>query len=399
MRIGMMADLYKPHVSGVTNSIELTKKWLEKEGHEVYIFTFGDDEIVDDEKNIIRTTGVPVVDTGFYLNLRYNKQARHLLFTMDITHVHHPFVSGSLAMLYCVPRNIPVVFTNHSRYDLMTQAYVPFLPESIGDAALRAYLSPFYRACDLVIVPSASVKRVLEEHLGLDTPVEVIPNGLDLAPYRQKPTPIGRDQFGWLAGDVISVYVGRLSPEKNLSLLLRAFYGVASTYDKVRLLIVGDGPDRENLEAQVRLMKMENKVFFAGMVDHKEIPAYLFAADIFVTPSYAETFGLSTVEAMAAGLPTLGIDAPGTSDIIGDGIPGLISPDDVAVFTAKLVLLSTSYELRQAMGKKAALESEKYDIQQTTGALYQHYQRLTEAAKKRNKGIKYKLTRFLDRFQ
>ncbi len=72
MRIGMMADIYKTQVSGVTNSIALSKRWLEKEGHEVYIFTFGDDEVIDDEENIIRTTGVPVVDTGIYLNLRYN---------------------------------------------------------------------------------------------------------------------------------------------------------------------------------------------------------------------------------------------------------------------------------------------------------------------------------------
>ncbi len=399
MRIGMMADLYKPHISGVTNSIELSKRWLEKEGHEVFVFTFGDDSVVDDEPNIIRTSGLPVIDTGFYLNLRYNKRARHLLYSMDIAHVHHPFVSGSLAVLYCVPRNIPVVFTNHSRYDLMTQAYIPFLPESISDAALKAYLSPFYRACDLVIVPSQSIQGVLEQHFGLDQPVEVIPNGLDLAPYREKPLPIPRDRFGFSDDHVVSIYVGRLSAEKNVSLLVRAFYGVAKTYEHVRLLLVGDGPERENLQAQVRLMKIEDKVFFAGLVNYVEIPAYLFASDIFVTPSSSETFGLSTVEAMAAGLPTLGIDAPGTGDIIDDGHTGFITSDDLAVFTAKLVYLSTNHSLRRTMGENAAIESEKYDIQNTAGMLLLHYQRLAEAATKRNKGMKYKLTHFMDRFR
>ena len=399
MRIGMMADIYKTQVSGVTNSIALIKRWLEKEGHEVYIFTFGDDEVIDDEKNIIRTTGVPVVDTGIYLNLRYNKHARRLLYSMDITHVHHPFVSGSLAMRYCVPRNIPVVFTNHTRYDLLTQAYLPIVPETIGDAALKAYLSPFYRACDLVIVPSPSMRQVLVEHFGLDSPVVVIPNGLDLTPYRAEIQPINRASFGYSSDDVISTYVGRLSPEKNLSLLIRAFYGVAMTYDHVRLLVVGDGPDRENLEAQVKYMNIGNKVYFTGMVDYKDIPAYLAASDIFVTPSSAETFGLSTVEAMAAGLPALGIDAPGTGDIIEDGITGLIATDDLAVFTAKLVLLSTNHELRQAMGKKAVQASKKYDIQTTTGILLQYYEQLVDNAKRRHKGVHYKFTRFLDRFQ
>jgi glycosyltransferase involved in cell wall biosynthesis len=399
MRIGMMADLYKPHVSGVTNSIALSKSWLEKAGHEVFIFTFGDEEVIDDEKNIIRTTGVPVVDTGFYLNLRYSTQARHLLCSMDIVHVHHPFVSGSLAMLYCSPRNIPIVFTNHTRYDLMTQAYIPILPESLSDAALKAYLSPFYRACDLVIVPTLSMRQILTEHFGLDTSVEVIPNGLDLAPYREKILPFDRAQFGFTENDVISIYVGRLSPEKDLSLLLRAFYGVAMTYDHVRLLLVGDGPERENLEALVKRMDIETRVFFTGMIDYKEIPAYLHSSDIFVTPSSSETFGLSTIEAMAAGLPALGMDAPGSQDIIEDGVTGLITSDDLAVFTAKLVLLSTNHDLRREMGKQGQISSEKYAIETTTGVLLTHYNRLLEATRRRKKGARYKLASLLDRFQ
>ena len=399
MRIGMMADMYKTQVSGVTNSIALSKHCLENMGHEVYIFTFGDSEVIDNEKNIIRTTGVPLVDTGIYLNLRYNRQARRLLYTMDIAHIHHPFVSGSLAMRYCVPRNIPIVFTNHTRYDLLAQAYLPFLPEQVGEAALKAYLAPFYRACDLVVVPTPSMRQVLVDHFGLDSPVEVIPNGLELSRYRTIVQPIDRKVFGFSHTDVVAIYIGRLSPEKSLSLLLRAFYGVAMTYDHVRLLIVGDGPDRDNLEAQVKFMNISSKVHFTGMVDYQYVSEYLAASDIFVTPSSSETFGLSTVEAMAAGLPVLGIDAPGTADIIQDGITGFIVPDDLAVFTAKLVFMSTDHDLRLSMGKQALQASKKYDIQTTTDILFQHYQRLVDSAKKRKRSARYNVTRFLDRFQ
>jgi glycosyltransferase involved in cell wall biosynthesis len=315
---------------------------------------------------------------------------------MDIAHVHHPFVSGSLAMRYCVPRNIPIVFTNHSRYDLITQAYIPILPETISEAAFKAYLSPFYRACNLIIVPSLSMRKVLEDQFGLAFPIEVIPNGLDLTPYHTSDQPIDRTLFGFSANDIISTYVGRLSPEKNISLLIRAFYGVAMTYDHVRLLIVGEGPERENLEAQVKYMNIASKVHFTGLIDYKYIPAYLAACDIFVTPSSAETFGLSTVEAMAAGLPVLGIDTIGTRDIIEDGITGLITSDDVAVFTGKLILLSTDHELRKRMGKQALHFSKKYDIQTTTSALLQNYERLVEEAKQRKKGARYKVNRLLD---
>jgi glycosyltransferase involved in cell wall biosynthesis len=243
------------------------------------------------------------------------------------------------------------------------------------------------------------MQKVFEDQYGPISPITVIPNGVDLTPYRVNNHPVDRSMFGFSNSDIISIYVGRLSPEKNLSLLIRAFYGAAMTYDNVRLVLVGEGPDRENLEAQVKHMNIASKVFFTGLIDYPEIPAYLAACDIFVTPSTSETFGLSTVEAMAAGLPVLGIDEIGTRDIVEDGITGLITSDDVAVFTAKLILLCTDKELRSRMGEQALLASKKYDIQVTTGVLLQHYKRLVEAAKHRKKGPATKFTRLIDRFR
>lgn len=125
MRIGMMADIYKPHVSGITNDISLNKRVLEQAGHEVFIFTFGDLDYPDEETNVIRSPGLPLVDTGYYLNYRYSRKAKALLQTMDLVHVNHPFLSGRLALRYCRPLHIPIVFTNHTRYDLYAQAYMP----------------------------------------------------------------------------------------------------------------------------------------------------------------------------------------------------------------------------------------------------------------------------------
>ncbi|HEX7972887.1 MAG TPA: glycosyltransferase, partial [Anaerolineales bacterium] len=161
MRIGMLADVYKPHVSGITIYISLNKKYLEALGHEVFIFTFGDEDYPDEEKKVIRSQGLPLLDTGYYISFRYNQQARRLLRTMDVVHVHHPFLSGTLAQHYCRPRGIPIIFTNHTRYDLYAQAYLPGLPEAFGETALQAYLPSFCRSCDLVISPSQGVKEVL----------------------------------------------------------------------------------------------------------------------------------------------------------------------------------------------------------------------------------------------
>lgn len=395
MRIGMMADAYKPKVSGVTSYIELSKRWLEKAGHEVYVFTFGEQDFVDDEKNIIRSPGLPLVDSGFYLSLRYNRAARQLLFTMDLLHVHHPFISGSLALTYAIPRSIPIVFTNHSRYDLMTNAYLPILPDSFGETAMRAYLPPFCQACDLVIAPSASMRTILQE-FGVTGPIEVIPNGIELEAILSCSTEINRQFLGYSPQDIVLTYVGRLAPEKNLPFLLRAFKGVASAYENARLLLIGDGPEKDNLQDSAANMGIANKVHFTGMVPHAEVPCYMTTADAFVISSTSETFGISVVEAMAAGLPVLGIDSPGIRDIIVDGKIGFLSSDDLASFTAKMARLVSEHELRRQMGVAAFNASNTYDIRTTTQNTIQLYQNLVASKRSRKNGWRFRLNRLLD---
>src|SRR5512143_680358 len=125
MRIGMMADVYKAHVSGVTHYVELNKRYLEKAGHEVYVFTFGDPQSQDPEPRVVHSPGLPLLDTGYHVSFTYSRPAKKLLQSMDLVHVQHPFVSGRLALHYCQPLYIPIVFTNHTRYDLYARAYLP----------------------------------------------------------------------------------------------------------------------------------------------------------------------------------------------------------------------------------------------------------------------------------
>jgi len=395
MRIAMLADGYKPKVSGVTSYIELSKRWLEKAGHEVFVFTFGEHEYPDDEVNIIRSPGVPLVNSGFYFNLSYPRQVRKLLYSMDLFHVHHPFISGSLALTYASPRNIPVIFTNHSRYDLLTNAYLPILPDSLGEAAMRAYLMPFCQACDLLITPSESMRGILQE-FGVDTPIEVIPNGVELDAIMTNPTRIERGNLGFSPEDIVLVYVGRLAPEKNLPFLLRAFKGVSSAYENARLLLVGDGPERDNLEDLAFHMSIVDRVHFSGMVPHAEVPNYLASADACVTASTAETFGISVVEALASGLPVLGIDSPGIRDIVIDGQIGFLSGDDLASFTAKMARLVSEHDLRHRMGAAARLAAKTYDIRTTTQTTVQVYQNLIDSTRARKRGWRQRINHILD---
>ncbi len=399
MRIGFLADVYKPHISGITNYIALGKRYLESQGHEVFVFTFGGGDYLDDETNIIRSPGLPLANTNMYLNVRYTRQAARLVTTMDVVHVHHPFISGRLALWHCQPRGIPVVFTNHTRYDLYSQIYLPALPEPVSTALLKAYLPNFCRQCDLVIAPSKGMCDVMRK-LQVDSPIEVIPNYVELSRFQNKIAPIFRTDLGFDEDNVVFVYTGRLGPEKNLPFLLRAFKGVAEANPGVRLLLVGDGPERENLEDRVSYMRLNKHVFFAGMVSHDEIPRYLKASDVFVTASVTEVHPLSVIEAMAAGLPVLGIDSPGVGDSVEDGVTGfLASEEDLATFAAKMMRLASEDGLRCEMSANAKKAAAEYSVDHIGEIMIERYQKLVQQSFPRRRTLRSRWLQIMDRLQ
>lgn len=398
MRIGMMVDTYKPHVSGITNYIDLNKRYLEKAGHEVFVFTFGDLEYQDDEPRVFRSPGLPLADTGYYLSLRYSRAARKVLQTMDVAHVHHPFLSGRLALHYCRPLEIPIIFTNHTRYDLYAQAYLPIVPEELGQSLLQAYMPSFCAAMDLVISPSAGMEKILRQ-LGVESRIEIVPNGVDLRPFHEA-NPLSRAEFGYKEDDILLVYAGRVAVEKNLDLLLRSFAGVSQALDNVRLLIVGGGPKpiQEELNSLIVELGIVNRVRFTGMINYNELPSYLAMCNVFVTASVTEVHPLSVIEGMAAGLPIVGIQSPGVSDTVEEGVTGFLSTHDLAAYTAKLTRLCLDPKLIRQMGASARKASTQYAIERTSQLILKHYERLVYDSQPRQRRWDARLRNMLGRF-
>ncbi len=398
MRIGMLADVYKPHVSGITNYIDLNKRYLEQAGHEVFVFTFGDQDYQDGETRVIRSPGLPLVDTGYYLSFRYSRAAKKLVQTMDVVHVHHPFLSGRLALNYCEPLRIPTVFTNHTRYDLYAQAYFPILPEGISDGLLQAYMPPFCQAINLVVSPSAGMANILRG-MGVTCPIEIIPNGVDLERY-YRAEPLSRADFGFTPSDVLLVYMGRLASEKNLLFLLQAFAGVASALQDVYLLLIGSGAKPFETEIQQLVMELGigHRVRFTGMVEQVDLPSYLLMCDAFVTASVTEVHPLSLIEGMACGLPVMGIDSPGVADTIEDEQTGLLAKDDLAAFTAKLTRLCMDAALRRQMGRAARQASTRYAIERTTSMILKQYERLVYASRPRRESWAVRLRGLMEKY-
>lgn len=397
MRIGMMVDTYKPYISGITNYIDLNKRHLENAGHSVFVFTFGDLDHQDGEPRIIRSPGLPLQDTGFYLSFRYNRAAKRLLQTMDVIHVHHPFLSGRLALRYARPLHIPIVFTNHTRYDLYAQAYLPRMPEEISDGLLKAYMPSFCRAVDMVVSPSKGMEKILRQ-LGVDSPIEVVPNGVELKRFLDA-QPLSRADFGFDPDDILFVYVGRLGPEKNLDFLLRAFRGVTEAFDRVCLLILGSGSERKDLETLASDLGLGGRVRFEGMIPYDNLPSYLAMCDAFVTASVTEVHPLSVIEAMGAGLPVLGIHSPGVGDTVEDGVNGFLAREDASAFAVKMTRLVLEHDLRKRLGAAAREDSTKYAIERTMHIMLRYYEGLVKDAEPRHRGLRFKFQSFLERFK
>ena len=386
MRIGQLTEVYKPVINGVTNFISLHKRALESWDHKVFVFTLGHEDYEDDELYVIRSPAIPLSDTGYHLSFRFSRRARKKIKTMDVLHVHHPFISGRQAISLGKRYDIPVVFTNHTRYHVQARHYVPFVPEEFSRVFLEAYLPHFTDQCDLVVVPSQGIERVLRE-LGVTCPVEVIPNGVDVAQFRSPPAPLSKRALGLPDHAVMAVTVGRLGLEKNLSFLLRAFARVAADAPDLHLVFIGRGPEEKRLREMAHWLGLDPRVHLVGEVPYEEMPNWLKPADFFAFSSVSESHPLAVLEALAAGLPVLAIPCPGVKDTIEDGVNGLLSSENVGVFAAQMRRLATEPDLRVRLAAGVRETSEQYDIHRTSATLLAHYERLVEErARRRARG-------------
>jgi len=399
MRIGMMVDSYKPYISGITNYVDINKRHLELAGHEVFVFTFGDLDYKDDEPRVIRSRGVALSDSGFYLSVRYSRAAKKLLQTMDIVHVHHPFLSGRLALRYCQALNIPIAYTNHTRYDLYAQAYLPLMPDQVSLGLLQSYMPSFCKAMDLVITPSAGMEKVLRE-LNVEGHIEVVPNGVDLKKFSNA-TPLSRADFGYTNNEILLVYAGRIALEKNIPFLLQSFAGIAQALPNVHLLLIGGGVHlyEDEIRSLVGTLGITQRVRLIGKVEYDQLPAYLAMCDLFVTASVTEVHPLSVIEAMGTGLPTMGIQSVGVGDTVQDGVTGFLANQDQPSFTAKLTRLCLDQKLRCEMGNAARKASTTYAIERTTKLMLKLYEKLAKEIPTGKRIWSLRLRKILEKFK
>ncbi|MCB2179537.1 glycosyltransferase [bacterium] len=361
MQIANFTNSYLPVINGVVRSVNSFRKALTEMGHNVFIFAQGDD-FQDEEPFIFRypSLSLPIqVDIPAAIPISPNIDWLLPYLKLDVIHTHHPVLLGQTAAMKSQKLEIPLVFTFHTQYHEYTH-YVPFPQETIQvflKEAVHEWMKIYMRKCTHIVVPSQSMLEIVRSTYGLENQYTVIPTGIALDGYQNDSGMALRKQHGW-ENDLVMISVGRLAKEKNWAFFLEAAQKSLRQHPQLRIVLLGDGPDRKSLKSHAEELGIADRVDFLGDIPFEQVPAYLQAADFFGFASTTETQGLVTLEALAAGLPVVAVDAAGTRDIIQDGVQGLLVPEDRDAFSQAIHRLIASPEqfatFQQAARKRAA---------------------------------------------
>ena len=335
MRIGIFTDTYTPFINGVTTSVLMLKKSLEKKGHVVYIVTVNAENMkyqIEENGKVVRIPGIPIGIYDYRLTGIYPIRAIKMIkkWNLDVIHSQTEFGIGTFARIIAKQFNIPLVHTYHTMYE----DYVHYITHGYFNRSSKKiveYLTLFY--CDKTIselvVPTKKAYELFKQKYKVNRNVYIVPTGIEVEKfYREKNNKLNidkkREELGIKKDDFVILFVGRIASEKNIEFLLSSMKSLVTVSEKIKLLVVGDGPDIEKYQSYTIRNHLQDNVIFTGKVPWNNINAYYLISNCFTTASHTETQGLTVIEAMAASLPVVAIDDESFTDTVIHGLNGLI---------------------------------------------------------------------------
>ncbi|MDZ4804185.1 MAG: N-acetyl-alpha-D-glucosaminyl L-malate synthase BshA [Candidatus Eisenbacteria bacterium] len=294
-----------------------------------------------------------------------------LQYGLDILHVHYAIphaVSAFLAQEMLKPRKITTVTTLHGT-----------------DITLVGVLPSFHRLTRFSIERSNGVtavsewlKRQTDEKFPMERPITVIPNFIDTKLFRPVDNPRARCRLG-PADEKIIMHISNFRPVKNIEAVIRVFAGITAKLP-CRLALVGDGPELARADALARQLGVHNRVLFLG--NQEFVEEILPAADLFLLPSHHESFGLSALEAMSAGVPVIATNQGGPLEVVDDGVTGYLrGPDDVAGMVSAGLEVLGDRDRAARMGEASRQSAiDKYDIDRVVPRYVDFYRATLESS-------------------
>ena len=402
MRIGIFSDSYPPYINGVSTSILMLQSALEKKGHEVFVVTVNPDNLkykYENEDKIIRIPGIPtgIYDyrlTGVY-PIKAIKKVRS--WNIDVIHSHTEFGIGMFARLIATEFNIPLVHTYHTMYE----DYIETITKGYFDRSskkLVEYITKFFcdKTCSELIVPTKKTYDLFKRKYKYDRNIYIIPTGIEVERFYKEKYKISnlneiRSQYGIKRSDFVLLYLGRIGKEKNIEFIINVMKLI--TNPKIKLVLVGDGPDLKDLEKLVGSYNLEERVIFAGKVPYEKTPLYYNMANAFVTASHFETQGLTVIEAMSASLPALCIDDESFNNTVVNGLNGYIFKDEKDL-ASKILNLYNDKKLQKELSRGARSSAEMHSSKYFAERVLDVYKKAIETG---NSGFRSRLLSFIRR--
>ncbi|MEY8320457.1 glycosyltransferase family 4 protein [Lachnospiraceae bacterium 46-61] len=380
MNIGLFTDTYFPQINGVATSVHTLAGALRARGHNVYIFTPKDPNITAEQssENVIAMPSLPFMllrnyRVGLIYSPRAFNQISHL--HLDIVHTQTEFPLGIFGKLLSTVKKIPMVHTYHTMYE----DYVHYIAKGyiVTPAMAKEFSKLFCNSATAVVAPTEKAKHFLEEY-GVIKPIEIIPTGIDTSLFSKKnfseqDTIALKQSLGLEKDTPVILSLGRVAKEKSIDVILRALPKLFQKMPQARMVIVGDGPERENLEHLAKELDIAHKVLFIGAKPWAEIGKYYQIGTVFCSASVSETQGLTFAEAMAGGIPVIAKRDESIENIIENNKTGLLFETEEDL-TEKLYMLLNTPALQKRLSNASITKMELLSV----SAFAEHMEQLYE---------------------
>ena len=372
MRIAIFTDTYPPYVNGVSTSCFNLAKVLKAHGHDVLVVaprpTKGKLELVD---------GVLYIP-GAYLKRYYGFRMTNIFaskpvkiikkFKPDVIHNQTDWTIAVLARRVAKKFHLPIVYTYHTNYEDYTYYVVGSALDSIAKKLVRTYSQAIANRMTEFITPSDKTKAYMRQ-AGSDIYINVVPSGIDFSIFKDSSIDLEKanafkKEHHITEKTKVFLILGRLAKEKSMDVSLK---GIAAYHKKhpkedVKILVVGDGPAKEELVLLAEELGITPLTVFVGQVSGLEVPFYYHLANIYTSASITETQGLTFMEAMAAGNIVLARFDNNLTGTIIDNETGFFFSNDETFVSQVEHIFNMNEEERQTILNNAYQIVDRYSI-------------------------------------
>ena len=372
MRIGIFTDTFTPEINGVATSCSLLFEVLKNNGHEVFVFTTGDKTYYDEKEHIYRIKGVTLkriynYKLVFPFSIKILKFIKNL--NLDVIHANTEYGVGLIGFNAAKRSKIPLVYTFHTMIEYYTYYITHGFLDNIAKDIVRKLIKKYVYNSDETIVPSEATKKYFKL-INSRKYINVVPTGLSLDTFI-KNTLAHKENKENLKKTLqipsnfkVFLIIGRISKEKNFDETLAYINSFIKkyNYEKIKVLVVGDGPYLEELKKECDNLNMNQFVSFLGKVPHEEVSKYYAISDVFINSSITETQGLTYLEALASNTIVLARKADFLEGVIIDNESGFIYKNENDFIKHLVTILNLSNSDKERINNNTKKILDKYSI-------------------------------------